>query len=54
MDRGKDFLSTAVAAAFATMGVTVKDLSAYPFLTTTSPARHHRRPAGMSSCHTLR
>ncbi|CAM5565531.1 hypothetical protein SVIOM74S_08736 [Streptomyces violarus] len=29
MDRGKDFLSTAVTAAFGTMGVTVKDLPAY-------------------------
>ncbi|MFE0678662.1 Mu transposase C-terminal domain-containing protein [Streptomyces sp. NPDC058867] len=29
VDRGKDFLSTAVTAAFGTMGVTVKDLPAY-------------------------
>ncbi|MEU7723079.1 Mu transposase C-terminal domain-containing protein [Streptomyces tibetensis] len=29
VDRGKDFLSTTVTAAFGTMGVTVKDLPAY-------------------------
>ncbi len=29
VDRGKDFLSTAVTTAFGTMGVTVKDLPAY-------------------------
>ncbi|MGW8356511.1 hypothetical protein [Streptomyces wedmorensis] len=29
VDRGKDFLSTAVTAAFGTMGITVKDLPAY-------------------------
>ncbi|GAA3386772.1 Mu transposase C-terminal domain-containing protein [Streptomyces roseoviridis] len=29
VDRGKDFLSTAVITAFGTMGVTVKDLPAY-------------------------